>query len=139
MKPMHPSADQLAALAAGALEPCERPALWEHLAECQTCRDCLFLLAKPAKPRRLLPGRSARFVWAAVAASLLVATCGSVVYRKRTTPPPQFSGTASSLPKVFTYVSLTSRHNPQPNQFVLQTASGERWITFERAKLFNRE
>ena len=145
----HLSPDQLSALAERSAAIPESSELFEHLAQCQSCRNSLFLLSSTTQsvPKSVPPWLIAAAVVLAVALPISILRD----LRSRTRSPlPATSASIHSLPVALGGVSLLpaqakqdmvpilfqAAYAPPRNRFVVQTAVGERWISFDTLKLF---
>ncbi|HLH02311.1 MAG TPA: hypothetical protein VKX25_06060 [Bryobacteraceae bacterium] len=137
----HLTADQLSTLAEKRQTGIPASEIFfDHLAECHFCRDALFLLTRPAQKRARFEGR-----WLAAAAVAALAVISPILLRRPAPHTQQASYIASAhrhLPQPFRRVALTpamlrkSLPAPDADQFVVQTAAGERWISFKTITLF---
>ena len=145
----HLSPDQLSALAERSAATPESSELFEHLAHCQNCRNSLFLLSSTAQS---VPKSVPR--WLIAAAVVLAVALPISILRdlpsRAQSPLPATSPSIHSLPVALAGVSLLTAqakrnmvptlfqaaYAPPRNRFVVQTAAGERWISFDPLKLF---
>jgi hypothetical protein len=138
----HLTPDQLGTLAEKrASEIPAKEMLLEHLAQCQSCRETLFLLIGPARKR-------VRFQqpWLAAAAIAALAVLSPILLTRQPSgswqPARSVASAHRHLPEPFRRVSLApaALRKPLPaphaDQFVVQTTAGERWISFRTLVLF---
>jgi anti-sigma factor RsiW len=151
----HLTADELAAFAEGRLSRSARTEVLRHLAECAGCRECAFMLTPAATDMQKPPGPARRWALAAAAACLATLAGFSIslrsnqpefaairtVHRSRPASAERLSLSARADAVRFQQIQLSrvTPSRPRPNQFVVQTSHGERWISFEATKLFERE
>jgi hypothetical protein len=79
--PDHPDANLLSGFAEGALSKEEHRGVLSHVADCNSCRQCVSFVAQTAAPRTCIPRTSWRFlapVLAPITCGLLMIWHGSV-------------------------------------------------------------
>jgi hypothetical protein len=146
----HLDANTVAAFVASSLTPDERSQVFEHLADCESCREWIATCTE-LKPRHIAPP-----VWALAAAAAVA--CGVFAWWLTTGHPTPTPATARrvQLPATMTIMDLDPLPQqdalpgawkqvrlvpdlpmgglkPTPHRISLQTTVGEKWITLDGA------
>jgi hypothetical protein len=138
----HLDAETVAAFSAQALNSAERSQVFEHLADCEACREWIAVNAQLHAPKSTLPIRAPLAAMAAACAvvALWLASPPSagditIALRRHT----EFSllnwqePNSNSLPAAWKQIKLAPYPTPHPpaNQVSIKTTVGEKWITVD--------